>query len=64
MGYLQIELARTIDEDRFREAEHSRHMNEAPAMRDKQSTNPVRSLVRSALSLVKLGQLVAAEPAR
>lgn len=64
MGYLQIELARTIDEDRFREAEHCRRINEALAMRNKQFTNPGQTLFRMTLCLMKWGQRAAAEPVR
>lgn len=64
MSYLQIELARTMDEDRSREAEHCRRINEALAMRNKELTNPGQTLMRLALSLMKWGHSAAAEPAR
>ena len=51
MSYLVIELARTIDEDRYREAEGCRHIKMAPAMRPKQPTNPVQILVHWLQSL-------------
>lgn len=35
MSYLHIDLARTIDEDRYREAERCRRINEALAVRRK-----------------------------
>lgn len=64
MSYLQIELARTIDEDRSREAEHCRRINEALARRNKGLTNPGQTLVRLALSLMKWEHSAAVEPAR
>ena len=45
MAYLAIELARILDEDRFREAEHCHRINRALAMRQEQSTTPVEGLV-------------------
>ena len=62
MGYLEIELARTIDEDRFREAERCRRINKALAVRQKQPTNPAQILVHWLQSLVKREQRVAREP--
>jgi hypothetical protein len=63
MGYLEIELARTIDEDRLREAGRCRHINKARAMRQNPSTNPVQILVHWLRSLIKQEQRVATEPA-
>ena len=64
MSYLQIELARTIEEDRFREAEHCRRIKKATATRSTKLTNPGQTLVRLASSLTKWGQSATAEPAR
>jgi hypothetical protein len=61
MGYLEIELARTIDEDRFREAERHRRINKALATRHRQSTNPAQILVRWLQSLAIQEQRVAPE---
>ena len=61
MGYLVIELARTIDEDRYREAERCHRISKAVAARQKQPTNPVQILVRWLQSLAKQGQRAATE---
>jgi hypothetical protein len=61
MGYLEIELARTIDEDRFREAERHRRINKALAMRQEQPTNPVQILVHWLQSLATQDQRAAPE---
>jgi hypothetical protein len=61
MGYLRIELARTIDEDRFRDAEHCHRIDEALAARQKPPTNMVQILVQWLQSLVKRGQRTATE---
>ena len=45
ISYLDIDLARTIDEDRYREAEHHRRNRKTLATPQKQSTNPVQILV-------------------
>jgi len=44
MSYLEIELARTIDEDRYREAEDCRRISKALAMGQKQPANPIQIL--------------------
>ncbi len=59
MGYLYIELARTIDEDRYREAEHCRRINKALAMRQKQPVSPIQILVRWLQGLAKQDQRAA-----
>jgi hypothetical protein len=61
MGYLRIELARTIDEDRSRDAERCHRINEALAARQKQPTNAVQILVQWVQSLLIRGQRVATE---
>lgn len=61
MGNLDIELARTIDEDRFREAERCHRINKALAVRQKQSADPIQILVRWLESLAKREQRVATE---
>jgi hypothetical protein len=61
MGYLEIELARTIDEDRYREAERCRCINKALATRDRRSTNPAQNLVHWLQSLAKREQRLAGE---
>jgi hypothetical protein len=45
MSYLDIELARTIDEDRLRRAERYHRVDKALAVRKKQSTNLIQNLV-------------------
>lgn len=62
MGYLDIELARTIDEDRYREAERCRRINKALVMRQKQSINPVPILIDWLCSLIRHEQRVATQP--
>ena len=44
MSYLSIELARTIDEDRFREAARCHRINKALAARQKPSAKLVQNL--------------------
>jgi len=61
MSYLEIELARTLDEDRFREAEHCRRINKALEMRQERSTVPLESLVNWLQSLVRREQRVVTE---
>ena len=61
MGCLDIELARTIDEDRYREAERCRRINKALAARKKQSADRIQILVRWLQSLVEQGQRTATE---
>jgi len=53
MSYLPIELARTIDEDRYREAEGHRRNLKTLATPQKQSTNPVQILVNWLSNLPK-----------
>ena len=55
MCYLVIELARTIDEDRYREAERCNRINKAPAIRQRQPADPIQILVRWLQSLAKSG---------
>jgi hypothetical protein len=61
MSYLVIELARTIDEDRYREAEDCRRISKARAAHQEQSTNPVQNLVHWLRSLARQEQRVARE---
>jgi hypothetical protein len=61
MGYLEIELARTIDEDRFREAERHRRINKALTTRHRQSTNPVQNLIHWLRSSTQQQQRAATE---
>ncbi len=61
MGYLAIELARTLDEDRFREAERCHRINKALAMRQERSTIPLESLVHWLQSLLRREQRVVTE---
>lgn len=63
MGYLQIELAHTIVEDRYSEAERCRRINAALAARKKQSESPVPTLAHLLRSVMHLEQHVATEPA-
>jgi hypothetical protein len=58
---LVIELARTIDEDRYREAERCHRISKALAARQKQSTNPAQILLRWLQSLVRREQRVVTE---
>ena len=62
MAYLAIELARTLDEDRFREAEHCHRINGALAVRQGQSTTPVEGLVHWLRGLMQRERLVAVGP--
>lgn len=59
MAYLVIELARTIDEDRYQEAERCRRINKALPVRQK---HPVQILIHWLRSLIKQEQHVATEP--
>lgn len=61
MWYLAIELARTIDEDRFREAARCRRINEALAVHQKQPVNPNQILVGWLQSLKTQAQRAAPE---
>jgi hypothetical protein len=61
MSYLEIELARTLDEDRYREAAHCRHVNKALATGQEQLTHPFQILVRWLQSLATQEQRVASE---
>lgn len=61
MSYLDIELARTIDEDRYREAERCLRTDQATSMRQKQRMNPVQTLVRWLQSLAKQERHLATE---
>jgi hypothetical protein len=63
MGYLQIELAHTIVEDRLSEAERCRRINAARTVREKQFKSPVQTLVRLLHSVMQREQYVATEPA-
>jgi hypothetical protein len=60
MAYLAIELARIIDEDRYREAERHRHINKSPVIRE-WPVDPVQILVRRLQCLAKREQRVATE---
>ena len=62
MGYLDIELARTIDEDRFREAERCRRINKALPVHQERPTNLVQTLVRWLQSPAKQEQRTGTEP--
>jgi hypothetical protein len=53
MSYLPIELARTIDEDRFRVAEGYHRIDKALAARKKPPVNPVQILAHWLQSLGK-----------
>ena len=61
MSYLEIDLARTIDEDRYREAERCHRISKALTARQKGPTNPVQTLVRWLQSLATQEQRVASE---
>jgi hypothetical protein len=63
MGYLQIELAHTIVEDRYNEAERCRRIDAALAVREKQFKSPVPALVQRLRSAMHREQQVATEPA-
>ena len=62
MSYLEIELARTIDEDRYWEAARCRRINTALVMRQGQSINPIPNLIHWLHSLIGQGGRVATEP--
>ena len=47
MGYLAIELARTIDEDRFRDAEDCHRIDEALSALQRPSANLVQNLIHA-----------------
>jgi hypothetical protein len=53
MSYLPIELARTIDEDRFRAAEGYHRIDKALAARQKSSGDLVQNLFRWLASVMK-----------
>ena len=53
MSYLPIELARTIDEDRFRVAEGYHRIDKALAARQKPSVNLAQNLIYWLRSLIK-----------
>jgi hypothetical protein len=59
MAYLAIELARTLDEERFREAERCHRINRALAVRQEQSTTPVERLVHRLRGLIQQERPVA-----
>jgi hypothetical protein len=61
MGYLVIELARTLDEDRYREAERCHRINKAPAISQEQPADPRQILIRWLQSLAKQDQRAATE---
>jgi len=61
MGYLVIELARTIDEDRYLAAEDCRRISKALAVRQKQPANPIQSLARWLQCLARLERRAALE---
>jgi hypothetical protein len=63
MGYEIIELARTIDEDRFRDAEHCHRINETLAARQNPSATLVQNLILSLRSVMKREARVATEEA-
>ena len=62
MAYLAIELARTLDEDRFQEAERRHRINTALAMRQVQSTTPIERLVHWLRGLMQQERPVAIGP--
>ena len=63
MSFLPIEVARTIDEDRFREAERCHRIDKALAARQKPSANLVQNLVYSLRGVIKPeGQVATEEP--
>ena len=62
MAYLAIELARTLDEERFREAERCHRINTALAVRQEQSTTPVERPIHGLRGLIQQERLVATEP--
>ena len=62
MAYLAIELARTLDEERFREAEQCHRINRALAVRQEQSTTPVERLIHWLHGLIQQERPVAIGP--
>ena len=62
MAYLAIELAHTLDEDRFREAEHCHRINRALAVRQEHSTTHVERLVHWLRGLMQQERPVAIGP--
>ena len=64
MSFLPIELARTIDEDRFREAARCHRINKALAARQKPSANLVLNLIYSLRGVMKPEGQVATEEAK
>jgi len=63
MGYLAIELARTIDEERTREAERCHLINKTLRTRQKHAAHPAEILVHWLHSVKQQKQRVATEPA-
>ena len=61
MGYLTIELARTIDEERTWEAERCHLINKTLRTRQKHATRPIQILGRWLRSLKPQKQRAAAE---
>ena len=53
MSYLPIELARTIDEDRYRAAQRYHRIDKALAARQKPSANFVQDFVHGLRSVIK-----------
>ena len=62
MAYLAIELARTLDEDRFREAERCQRINTALAVWQEQSTTLFERLVHWLRGLIHQERPVAIGP--
>lgn len=63
MDNLQIELARTIQEDRLREAQSQRLVQEVLAGPQKQSKTPTQTLAQWVRSLARLKQRAVPEAA-
>ena len=63
MAYLAIELAPTIDEDRYKEAERCHRINKVLAARQKPSANLVQNLIHWLRSVIKREGRVATEEA-
>ena len=66
MCLLQIELARTIQADKLREAERYRRIEEALAGRQKQSVDPIQILVylRDLITTIVTSSNGAVEPVK
>ena len=62
MDYLAIDLARTLDEDRFREAERCHRISRALAVRQVQTTTPIERLVHWLRGLIQQERPVAIGP--